>query len=73
MAKQPYITVTERLMLTADDKIVRAGEPGGVWLFAAPGHKIPIETAERYGLLKGKKPGKLKQLFMGPPQDKAFH
>lgn len=45
-------TVQERLCLTEDDKLVPEGDPEARWLFAIPGDEIPVDQAERYGLLK---------------------
>ena len=44
--------VTERLVLTADGRVVPEGDPDGRWLYAIPGQQVPLAEAERYGLVK---------------------
>ncbi len=45
--------VTERLYLTGDDELVPEGDPDARWLYAVPGKRIPLEEAEKYGLVNG--------------------
>ncbi len=72
MAKQAYITVDQRWLLTVDGKAVPSGHPDGVRLLASPGTKLPIETAERVGIINPESVGgRIKRLFAGPPRDKA--
>lgn len=43
-------TVTERLYLTNDDKLVKEGDPRAAFLYSTPGKEIPMVEAEKYGL-----------------------
>lgn len=49
------IVVTERLCLTEDGRLVPEDDPGSRWLYAIPGHTIPLADAQRYGLV-GERP-----------------
>lgn len=65
-------TVKERLCLTEDDKLVPEGEPEARWLFAIPGDEIPVDQAERYGLLKSPaKPTAEKSVAKSAPKSSA--
>lgn len=57
-------TVTERLYLTADDKVVKEGDPKAAFLYATPGKEIPIAEAVKYGLTRSVKQSE-------PPANKA--
>lgn len=47
------VEAEERLWLTADKEgLVPDGHADAAFLFCAPGQPIPIEEAERYGLVK---------------------
>lgn len=59
-------TVTERLYLTADDKVVREGDPKAAFLYATPGKEVPMADAVRYGLVK-----KTEAKQSEPPANKA--
>lgn len=48
--------VSERLAKTEDDRVVPESDPDARWLYAIPGHEIPLEEAERYGLIKAGEP-----------------
>ncbi len=72
MAKQAYITVDQRWLLTKDGKAVPSGHPDGVRLLATPGTKLKVEVAERVGIINPESVGgKIKRLWAGPPRDKA--
>lgn len=43
--------VKERLCLTEDGRAVPEDDPDARWLYAIPGAKIPLEEAQRYGLI----------------------
>ena len=45
------IVANERLWLTADERVVREGDPEATMLLAAAGHTIPRAVAERLGLV----------------------
>ncbi len=45
--------VDKRLYLTGDDRVVPDGDPDARWLYAVPGKRIPLEDAEKYGLVGG--------------------
>lgn len=45
-------TVTERLYLTVDDKLVKEGDPKAAFLYSTPGKRIPLAEAVKYGLVK---------------------
>ena len=45
--------VDRRLTLTRDGRVVDEGTESG-WLFAIPGHEIPLEQAQRYGLVEAR-------------------
>lgn len=47
-------TVTERLALTADDRLVPEEDADARWLYAIPGQEIPVDEALRYGLIDAK-------------------
>lgn len=50
---------TQRLYLTADkQKLVAEGDPAAAFFYAAPGHEIPAEMAEKFGLVDGALPEK---------------
>lgn len=54
---QRYIEVQEPLWLNADrSKVLAEGDPEAAFLLATPGKRLSIEEAERYGLLKARKP-----------------
>lgn len=51
VAKNTY-TAEERLYLSADGKVVKAGDPSAASLLAGVGDEIPMEQAEALGLVK---------------------
>ena len=51
VAKNTY-TAEERLYLSADGKVVKAGDPSAATLLAGAGDEIPMAQAEALGLVK---------------------
>lgn len=50
-----WVTATQRLWLTADgEQLVVDGDPAAATLFCAPGQRIPLADAVKYGLAQGK-------------------
>ena len=48
-----FYIADRRLYLTADRQfVVEEGDPDAAFLYAAIGHRIPIEFAEQHGLVK---------------------
>lgn len=43
-------TITERLALTEDDRLVPEEDPDARWLFATTGQEIALKDAVKYGL-----------------------
>lgn len=41
---------SERLYLTANDRVVREGDPEAAFLLVCAGGELPVDVAERYGL-----------------------
>ncbi len=56
-----FIIASQRLLKTADDRLVPAGDPAGKWLFCGKGARIPRAEAEKYGL-KESKPAETKEI-----------
>lgn len=46
------VTVTERLCLTEDGRLVEETDPAARWLWATPGTQKPRVEAEKYGYVK---------------------
>lgn len=50
-------TVTERLCKTEDgERIVPENHPEARWLYAIPGQQVPMDEAERFGLVDADAP-----------------
>lgn len=47
-----WFTVTERLALTEDGRVVPEESRDARWLYAIPGARVPMVEAIRYGLVK---------------------
>lgn len=70
-SNERWVEARERLWLTADrSRVVADGDPEAAFLLAAPGQRIPIEDAERYGLVKPKKAAAAKKVAK-PPEGAA--
>lgn len=48
-----WYEVRERLALTADGRVVAEDHVDARWLYAIPGHRIPMGEALRHGLVEG--------------------
>jgi len=68
------VTIQQKLWLTADqDELVPDGDERSAFLFASPGDQVPVEKAEKFGLVDGAlKAGKAKANKMAdPPANKG--
>lgn len=65
------VEVEERLWLTADDKVVADGDPSAASLLASEGTQLTREDAERYGLVKSRKPSENKMAAPSENKEKA--
>lgn len=63
------VEVEERLWLTAEDKVVADGDPAAASLLASEGTQMTRDKAERYGLVKARKPSENK--MAEPAENKA--
>lgn len=67
---QHYVEVSERLWLAEDgETVVSEGDPRAALLLASAGKRLSREDAERYGLVKSRKPTENKQAQ--PAEEKA--
>jgi len=74
-----YVIADERIYLTADkQRAVGQGQPGAHTLYAAPGHRIPLDAAARLGIgsdgrvaQKGRKSTPDNKERKGPADDKS--
>ena len=67
-----FMIADRRLYLTADKKqLVEHGDVKAAFLYAAPGHRIPLESALRFGLVEvEEKPVKEKEKDKAVPKSK---